>query len=465
MNEQPFLLCEAPVIPKSSKDYYNFSELLKNINTLLDKTGAEKRLIDLALVKFNKEKSGKSPGWTAQFRNSISFIIRCNLVRRLRTMNYRAFSVTASDSKLVQWFIRRGQLEGFTEELSGKGLSKSSLERYDKILSAEDIEAVIYEVCASVSAKEWAGNTGWNQPLSVQDIFVDCTCLESNIHFPVDWILMRDVVRTLSLSIDCIRRHGLKHRIKNPELFIREINQLCIEMSGVSRSKKDSKNKRKRVFRKMKAVVKCVERHAIRYQSLLVKQRTSLTDFTQAEADQVLKRIESVLSQIPSAIKQAEDRIIREQKVADSEKTLSLYNPDISTIFRGKAGSAIEFGNTLYLAESSDGLIVDFKLHKDRAPADCRMVEESLTRCKKAYGGINSITADRGFHSPENTQLLAKEKAINNILNKSPRLMAESFKDPSFRAAQKRRAQTEGRIGILKNVFLGDCLMGKSFEH
>ena len=43
--------------------------------------------------------------------------------------------------------------------------------------------------------------------------------------------------------------------------------------------------------------------------------------------------------------------------------------------------------------------------------------------------------------------------------------MHEAFEDPSFREAQKRRAQTEGRIGILKNVFIGDRLSAKGFEH
>ena len=122
-------------------------------------------------------------------------------------------------------------------------------------------------------------------------------------------------------------------------------------------------------------------------------------------------------------------------------------------------------GNTLYIAESIDGLIVDFKYYRDRAPADCDMVKESLERCTKAYGGIGSMTGDRAFDSPDVTTLLSEEEVTNYILKRSPRLMAEAFEDPAFRTAQRRRAQTEGRIGILKNVFIGDCLSGKGFEN
>ena len=34
-----------------------------------------------------------------------------------------------------------------------------------------------------------------------------------------------------------------------------------------------------------------------------------------------------------------------------------------------------------------------------------------------------------------------------------------------FKRLQRRRAQTEGRIGILKNVFLGGRMRCKGFEH
>ncbi len=380
-------------------------------------------------------------------------------------MDYRAFSVLASDSQAIQWFINRGQIEGFIGELNGKGLSKSSLARYDKLISAEDIGTVVREVCAMVSSQGWKGKMpGWDEPVSIRDIWVDCTCLETNIHFPVDWVLLRDAVKTMVLAIECMRRHGLRYRIKDPTLFLREVNQLCMEMAAVAR-KKDSKKPRKRVLRRMKRLVECVEKHAVRYRDLLMETRETRTDFSKAEAAQVLARIANVLDQLPDAIKQAEDRIIRGLKIEDSKKILSLYERTSHVIVRGKAGGDVEFGNTLYIAESIDGLIVDFKYYRDRAPADCDMVKESLERCTKAYGGIGSMTGDRGFDSPDVTTLLSEKKVTNHILKRSPRLMADAFEDPAFRAAQRRRAQTEGRIGILKNVFIGGCLSGKGFDN
>ena len=39
------------------------------------------------------------------------------------------------------------------------------------------------------------------------------------------------------------------------------------------------------------------------------------------------------------------------------------------------------------------------------------------------------------------------------------------MQDPKFRRIQKRRAQTEARIGIVKNAFLGGPLRSKGFAH
>ncbi len=38
-----------------------------------------------------------------------------------------------------------------------------------------------------------------SEPIDMDVYFVDTTCLKANIHFPVDWVLMRDATKTLKL--------------------------------------------------------------------------------------------------------------------------------------------------------------------------------------------------------------------------------------------------------------------------
>jgi hypothetical protein len=130
--------------------------------------------------------------------------------------------------------------------------------------------------------------------------------------------------------------------MEKPEVFLYRINELCMEMSAVRR-KSDSKIQRKKVLRKMKKMAKQVESHGWRYWKLLNAEWEN-TAWSRAQTDQVLERMETVLIQMPMARRQAHERIIGERKVPNDEKILSLYEPDIHVVVRGKAGAEVEFG-------------------------------------------------------------------------------------------------------------------------
>jgi hypothetical protein len=91
----------------------------------------------------------------------------------------------------------------------------------------------------------------------------------------------------------------------------------------------------------MKRVVTVVRAHAQRYHTLLDENWRAM-DWTRPQAEQVLKRLESMIEALPLAVNQAHERIIGERQVAGNEKLLSLFEPDIHG---GKAGEEVEFGN------------------------------------------------------------------------------------------------------------------------
>ena len=192
-------------------------------------------------------------------------------------------------------------------------------------------------------------------PLDMSRMFLDTTCVKANIHFPVDWVLMRDGVKSLMQSVELIRKHGLKTRICEPREFITKINRLSTEMTH-TRRKKNSNKERKRVLREMKRMVRVVRAHAQRYYTLL-DENWQATDWTRPQAEQVLKRMKWIIEALPAAVKQAHERIIGGRQVANDEKILSLFERHIHVIVRGKAGEEVEFGNLLVLGEQIDGML------------------------------------------------------------------------------------------------------------
>jgi hypothetical protein len=280
----------------------------------------------------------------------------------------------------------------------------------------------------------------------------------------VDWVLLRDGVRTLMKATTLIRNQGIKGRMEPPEQFLRRINRLSMEMTHQRRAA-DCRKGRKRVLRQMKKLVKVVRGHARRHRQLL-DAKWQETQLTRRQAVQVLRRIDQVLELLPQAQKQAHERIIGGRLVENREKILSLYEPDVHVIVRGKAGAEVEFGNTVLLGENRQGVILDYQIYKEQAPADAHLLVESLERVQTGLGTtVGGVAADRGFSSAINSRGLEEAGIFNGICPRQPQQLKERMKDKKFVHLQRRRSRTEARIGILKNGFLGRPMRAKGFAH
>ena len=451
-------------------DYQEFRSTLLGMEVIISKSGLDRIVLDHELIRAetaeqqHAAKSGQSVEKLSHKR--VEFIrkfcmqgVRLGVARHLLGESYRKFSSHLADSPLLQRFCLIDNWEKI------KVPTKSSLQRYDQAVPEELIRAAITQLTESASEAEDDGcpqRIGLNESLSLNDYYIDSTCLKANIHFPVDWVLLRDAVRTLMKAVILIREQGLKSRMADPKSFISTMNKYCINMTH-TRRKKDSRRKRKAILRLMKKISRKVMRHGEKHRKLLAD-RWQETDLTDAQAAQILNRIDNILSKLPEAINQAHERIIGGRQVKSKDKILSLYEDNIHVISRGKSGAEVEFGNVLFLGEQEDGLIVDWNLHKENA-SDKKILKESINRIEVSFGKkvIGSVTSDRGFDSSENNRFLEEKKIKSYLCPCSVSTLKERLKDDDFREHQTRRAQTEGRVGILKNLFLGKPLRTKGF--
>lgn len=456
----PFALPLPVLLPtvEGNVDYTQLRHKLERTDQLLHDSGLETRFLEMSLQDWRRRAGPKAPPLKPKaqqrFQEHSRRALRCTVSRLLMQEDFRGFAVRLADSPLLQWFCGVSQVDRV------KVPSKSTLERYDKWLPEATLRPLIQELLQA--GRDQAPQLQLQEPLDLDTYFVDTTCLKANIHFPVDWVLMRDGTRTLMKAVSLIRGQGLKHRMEPPELFLKRMNQLTIQMTH-ARRKPDSKKQRKQVLREMKRLSHMVEGHAQRYRELLDREWEQ-TEWTRPQTEQVLRRLDGVLEQLPTAIAQAHERIIGERPVKNAEKILSLYESDVHVIVRGKAEAEVEFGNLLLLGESPEGLIVDWELFQDEVPADTRLLRRSVERTEEGLGQkLKGVGADRGFDSQANRRWLARKKIYNGICPRSPQNLKLRSKAKRFQAAQTRRAQTEGRIGIFKNNFLGRPLRAKGF--
>lgn len=438
-------------------DYLSFRRRLEHIDALLRESGLERDFVERALTRWIAAGS-RPPSAQEQlkYQQRSRRALRCTILRTLLQEDYRGFSCQLAGNPLYQWFCLMDALDQVRVP------SKSELQRFAYWLPAEEMRQVIDRLLRR--GVEAPGQLKLKEPLNLEAYFLDSTCLKANIHFPTDWVLLRDAVRTLMKATLLIRRAGLRGRMRPPEEFLRRMNRLSIEMTQQAR-RSGRKKGRKRVLRQMKKLVGVVRGHARRHRKLL-DTHWKQTDWTRPQAEQILRRIDGVLEQLPRAQKQAHERIIGARPVPNADKLLSLYEPEVRVIVRGKAGAEVEFGNTVLVGENPQGIILDYEIFRDSAPADSQVLFGSLLRVREGTGrDVEAVVTDRGFHSASNSRTLQEDGTYDALCPRGPERLRERMKEEKFARLQRRRSQTEGRIGILKHNFLGQPMRAKSFEH
>jgi hypothetical protein len=452
-------LCPAMPLVLGNGDYQQFEFQLRRIDQLLIASGVEKSFVQQCLARFDQQFPAATTKSRTRHQRHSYRALRCNVLRGLLGEDYRGMSRRLAECPLFRWFC------GLEELAAVRVPGKSLLQDYAHWLPAQTLRPIIEQLILAAHQPARAAALELAHGLELDTVWLDTTCLKTNIHFPVDWVLLGDAVRTLMKATRLIRAHGLKHRMEAPESFLKAMNRLSMQMTFARRTT-DSKKQRKKILRRMKQQIKVVTGHARRYRQLLDR-AWNQTDWTRPQAEVVLRRMDGVLALLPQAQRQAHERIIGERRVANADKVLSLYETDTRVIVRGKAGGEVEFGNTLLLAEQRDGVIVDWQLHRASAPADVRQMASSLERMEKAYGvgTIRAMGTDRGFSSAANETLLERKGIYDGICPKSPARMKARMSEEQFVEVQRRRSQTEGRVAILKNGFLGRPLRAKGYDH
>ncbi len=453
---QSFLRPALTAVPQC-QDYAVFRDTLERIDRLLMDSSLEAQAIEMALEDY-AEASVKQQ----QSRARIALrAFRMEVLRfLLGGISFRGLARQVGRSDLLADFCQVRDLEGI------KGISKSSLERYAKLFTEEQLRQLHQTLTEVVGNTDLAIEVGLEKPLDMGICLIDSTCLEANIHWPTDWVLLKDVAATLLQAIKLIREAGLRHRMaQGPEHYARQMNRLCIAMTH-SRRRRHSGKERKKILRKMKRLLKTVGGHAQRHRDLLARLGEQ-TDYSPTEIERIIARIDQMVEQIPGVIEQAHERIIGERQVANADKILSVHEADLHVIVRGKAGKEVEFGNTLLVCESREGYLLDWKLYREQAPSEYEQMKESLQRQGSLDVGqaIGALSADRGFASRATSAHLRGLGIYDAVAPKDPEAMKKRMSEKLFGWLQRRRGGLEGRIGTVKNRYHSGRLRAKGYKH
>lgn len=372
-------------------------------------------------------------------------LLRAILVMEIEGLPYRETVVRIDDSHFLRRFVRVYDDEVMDHSLlckAYKAVSPATWKEMNQLLGRYAIDRELI--------------TGTN-------LRVDTTACETNIHYPTDSSLLWDCYRVTSRLIARVREYDAE-AVGAGRLQARRVKRLMVRITRRAANKEDDRSQLERPYRALLA-------HVSRVLDWSRQVRTTVRERLETETYDLqvgliltglLSEMEGYDGLTEKVVDQASRRVLDGEKVPNSEKLFSLFEPHTELLIRGKVAKPIEFGHMILLQQVEEKFITGYQVFEHR-PSDASLVDSILKSHQKTFGQLpESFTADKGFYQSME-KLRALERTIPNvsIAKKGSRTEAETAREhhPIFRALQRFRAGIEGTISALKRVFkLCRCL-------
>jgi transposase, IS5 family len=279
---------------------------------------------------------------------------------------------------------------------------------------------------------------------------VDTTVVQTDIHHPTDNTLLWDVVRVITRCVAYLvaaLEHGFIKGFRNRTLSARrrmlEIQRMTSRQRGIEQSKK------------YRALIKITQEVVDSARAVLkqTKKARGKNVIAELAIDNLREQIDHYCKLGDRVIDQARRRVLEGEQVPNAEKIYSIFEPHTDIIKRGKVLTPVEFGHKVFIAESANGLITQYKV-LDGNPSDEQHVKSSLKRHKDDFGRAPELYgSDRGFFNKENEKACKRGGVkVISIPQRGGKKTAkrEAYeKSRKFKKGQRFRAGIEGRISVL----------------
>ena len=283
-------------------------------------------------------------------------------------------------------------------------------------------------------------------PEACKHIRADSFVMGTNIHYPSDSTLIRDgirkivelaVIQAAAWNLPGWRQH--EHLLKKVQKLSRRIERIA------ARKGPDYRETLKKPYRQLLQVSGKILRKARRLCDELMASSDDISTFDVTNLGIFIERTEHVRQT-------ARRRVLNGEKVPNSEKLFSIFEPHTQLYKRGKAGEPVQFGRLVLVYEDAAGFIVHHHL-LPRNKGDRDVVVEQTKKLQEWLNGrMESLSLDRGFHSPENQERLLKIVTCPCLPKPGTRQAAqqEATASVQFRQARQRHPGIESAIGALQ---------------
>lgn len=420
----------APAHLRVTRRYYRTYE---NISRILDENREVVDLVhrDLRNPSKYREPATKKQGWQ---RFSSDTVLRVLLVQVIEGLSLRQTVVRVDDSD---------GLRRFTRIHNGAMMDFSTLDKLKNSIRPETWKKINRCLARHAAQKEL---------ISAEDLRLDTTAVETNIHYPSDSALMWDVYQVLARLIRKARDLDLA-AVGNGRLHCRRAKKLTMRIRRITRRKGRSPKQLQTHYERLIREVERILDWATTIASNLSEQQHRHQGGQRRSVEALVNQSRHFVALGLRVVDQSRRRVLCGESVPNDDKIFSIFEEHTELLKRGKAGKPIEFGHMIQLEQVREKFITGYAAF-DKRPVEHQLIHPALKNHQAVFGQYpDCITADRAYwENQEAIDALAEKVPVVSIgKNGKPNnhdLQRES--DPEFREGQRFRAGVEGTISFIK---------------
>lgn len=400
-------------IVREYRDEYN------RISKILDENPKILEMVhrDLEALSTSVSRRGRKAVFTSEN------LFRAILVMQREGLDYREASVRIAESETLQSFCRL---------LKKRTIDFTWLSKAYGVIQPETWENINHLLALDARSQEL---------ITVEHVRADSTVTECNIHWPTDSSLLWDTYRVVAREMSAGRKLD---PISCPWRFhVKKVKKLHLFVTRYSSS--SSKKRLRKIRQEMKKLI-------LRVEEILEKARQFVAYAKHSPLLNLAALGASLEDKLPvmrQVAAVARRREFAGEKVPNSDKVFSIFEPHTELIKRGRRGHPVEFGHKVLLTQSREKFITDYVV-LDKCCSDRELTETVIDRHEERFGSRpESVVADKGF-CPDADSYEELEEAIDYL--GVPR-NTRDFGDVLMGICQQWRAGIEGTISCLKRAF------------
>jgi IS5 family transposase len=430
--------------PSSLKLTNEYYEKYEAASMILDEN---QRIVDLVhkdLKNALKAETVRARGG-GTFRFTSDTVLRILVCQILEGLSLRAIVIRIDDSHYLRRFVRiyDGPMMDFTTLCKLKNcIRPKTWKKVNEFLARYAVQEALIEG---------------------DQLRLDTTAVETNIHWPTDSSLLWDTYRVIARLIEQAREidpGAVGHR----RLQTRKAKRLYTKISRKARPG-SMETLRPLYDRLIQLTLNICQWADDVRQALEEGSRKERYDLI---AEVIAMEIAHYRQLGLQVIDQASRRVLDGEQIPNDEKLFSIFEPHTELLKRGKTAKPIEFGHMIQIQQVAGKFITDYDVF-DKKPVEHALLRPALDRHCELFGhSPQSLAADKGYYESMATiEELSKEIEVVSIAKKGRRSEEEARResDPDFRLAQRFRAGVEGTISFLKRILGLVRCFNKGWDH